>query len=163
MLVETPNITQPLTHTASLPKDWTPATDRITADDVIDAYFKGKEDGKEAHFEKLKQDFFLNLKTASSIAEELFEMGQDQDLHLQEMHLKVDGFNSFNILYLVDENIYDSPKFREAYILSRVIKNKWKSDRLNINFSFTALSESLSINCLATDGYFLRYGQGAKA
>lgn len=147
----------------NLPKDWQSAKPEITADDVIDAYFKGKEDGKKEKIEKIKSEFFVNLKLATSIAEELYETGNENNLKLEGIRLKARGLRSFDILFLVDDEMFVSDQFREAYVLSRAIKNKYKSEIVTYSFSFTPHTENLNEDCLTADGFFMKYGTGEEA
>lgn len=141
-----------------LPNKWETSDSSITADDVIDAYFLGKKDGVNEEYEKLKKEFLINLKLASSIAEELFGITEDNKLALDEVYLKVDNFNSFDILFLVNESIYnDNLNIRNVYALGRNLKNKYQSDRVKLNFSFAPNSNDLCKSSLYSDGYLVKY------
>ena len=146
-----------------LPKDWHTADESLTADDVINAYFKGKEDGAREHFEKFKQEFLVNLKLASSISEELYSNAVDKQISIAGVYLKALNIDSFDVLFLVSEQIFESGQISKAYLLSRNMKQKYLSNRIKVNFSFTENSDDLSTSCLAADGYLVRYGQKAKA
>lgn len=148
--------------TEILPKNWEVADKSISADDVIEAYFKGKKDGAKEQFEKLRQEFLVNLKLASSISEELLSNAKDSEIPIDEVYLKATNFNSFNVLFLVNDND-DINELRKAYILSSEIKKKYKTQRFHIDFAFSENSDTLSKDCIAADGYLVRYGQTAKA
>lgn len=144
-----------------LPKNWS-ATDAST-NYFLDVYLLGIEHGEKAQYEKMKGDFMLNFKVVSSIAEELFSTAKDQNIPVEEIHLRLETLKSFDVLFLVEENFYNSQEFASIYQISRSMKKKYKSDRLDINFSFISNSEELSKSCLAADGYFVKYGSKTKA
>jgi hypothetical protein len=143
-----------------LPKDWEAGTKDFSANEVISAYFLGKEDGKKEDFEKYKNQFSLNIKLASAIAEELFEIGMEKKIDLRSIHLKANSLSSFEALFLVSKDSIQSDNFRNAYVISRTLRNKYKSDKFNLYFSFTPQTEEVDINCLAADGFFMRYEKG---
>ncbi|MFZ6023301.1 MAG: hypothetical protein ACOYVG_02470 [Bacteroidota bacterium] len=147
----------------NLPKDWLTSGKEFNADEVLNAYFTGKEEGKREHVEKLKNEFYVNLKLATSIAEELFELGNDKNLKLEGIHLRPASLRSFEILFIVNDEMFESDAFREAYILSRLIKNKYKSEVVNYSFSFTPKTDQFNEDCLAADGYYMKYGEGGEA
>jgi hypothetical protein len=161
MTSTTPNI-EATSMTEILPKNWEMADKNISANDVIDAYFKGKKDGAMEQFEKMKQEFWVNLKLASSISEELLSNAKDNKIQIDEVYLKATNFNSFNVLFLVDDTD-DIKELSKAYILSTEIKKKYRTQRFHIDFAFSENSETLSKDCIAADGYLVRYGQTAKA
>jgi|GEM_PF-710190 len=152
--------TKVLSPVSIFPKDW---QSEITADDVIDAYFIGKEDGQKAHIDHLKQEFAVNVKLATSIAEELLKIVEEAKIKLGTIHLKAVSFNSFELLFLANEESYNSDNFREAYVLSRILKNKYKTDRVHFSFSFMSESDEITNECLSADGFFMRYEQSKKA
>jgi hypothetical protein len=140
-----------------LPKDWQEAQENFTADEVFQAYMDGKKAGREEEVEKLKKDFSLNVKAASSIAEELLEIAADKHVPISIIHLKARSINSFEALFLVDEEAFLSPKINEVYTLGRKFREKYTSDKFHLFFSFTSKSEEINLDCLAADGYFMRY------
>lgn len=146
-----------------LPKDWQKSVEYYTSNDLITAYLKGKEEGKKDEFDKSFQEFSVNVKLATSIAEELFALGKDQDIVLNEIHLKANTLYSFEVLYLVDKKLFLSDNFRAIYVLSRQLRNKYKTDKFNLSFSFTPQSEEVSVDCLGADGFFMRYEKGKEA
>lgn len=147
-----------------LPKDWSSSqNDKFTANEMIQAYFSGKEDGIKEHDELFKREFSVNVKLATSIAEELLETGIDNHIKMKSIHLKAENSNSFEILFLVDPESYNDDSFRNAYVIARAIKNKYKTDRVHFSFSFTSESAEITNECLAADGFFMRYEQGKKA
>lgn len=139
-----------------LPKDWA-ADINFDADEVLAAYFMGREDGKKEDFDKWVKEFSLNVKLATSIAEELYSLGKEKELNLHSIHLKAHNLSSFEALFLVNEDSIKSDSFLEAYVISRYLRNKYKTDKFNLSFSFTADSQEIDISCLATDGFFIKY------
>ena len=142
------------------PKDW---LSEITANDVIDAYFLGKEAGQKEHIQHIKQEFTVNVRLATAIGEELLKIVEEANIKLGTIHLKAVNFNSFEMLFLVDESSYNSENFRQAYVFSRLLKEKYKSDRAHFSFSFMSESDEITSECLSADGFFMRYEQRKKA
>jgi hypothetical protein len=141
-----------------LPKYWQKSIeDNYNANDLISAYLKGKEAGKKHESDKITQEFSNNVKLASSIAEELFANGEECGLDFDEIHLKANSISSFEALFLVKKETILLDRFRQAYVIGRILKNKYEGGNFDLSFSFTPNTEEIDGDCLVADGFFMKY------
>jgi hypothetical protein len=147
-------------HTKSSVKkqeNWQQSKDVITHNDVIDAYLKGKEVGRDESKLAMNKLFQDNLTKAQDNSEKLNKYLKDIGIGISEIHLKADSLTDFMALVIASEEDYVSEKFLKAISLGREIKTYSHSDDFNINFYFTYQADTLNENCLHADGYFLKF------
>lgn len=141
----------------SLSNHWQKQTNAITYNDVSEAYLKGKEAGKTEQ-QRVNQSLFTNnLNKAKEISEKLFEEITNSGLKIKAIHLKAEAITSFNALFVSDKNDFLKDEFRNVFILARKYKSENENETFNISFTFTPDSNTLDENCLASDGFFVKY------
>lgn len=148
------------THTKSYTQpqeNWRQQYDAVTHNDVIDAYLKGKEAGKDEAKIAMVKLFELNLGKAQEKSEELYESLKSIGIGIDSIHLKADNITNFMALIVADLNDYVSESFLDAITLSRDLKIKTDSEDFTLNFYFTYHADTLKEHCLESDGYFLKY------
>jgi hypothetical protein len=141
----------------SYSNNWHKQEDVITANDAIDAYFKGKEDGKSEQERVNRRLFTSNLEKAKSVSEFLFEKIALEGIQLKAIHLKAETITSFCALFVADKNDFLKDEFRDVFIRAREVKIQSDDDTFSISFLFTPDSSSLNEHSLASDGYLLKY------
>jgi hypothetical protein len=137
--------------------NWQKQPDVITANDVINAYFKGKEDGKTEQERINLHQFNTNLEKAKIVSESLFETISKSGLHLNSIHLKADTITSFRALFIANKEDFLKDEFRNVFVLARQVKLENENETFEISFLFTPDSKTLSERSLASDGYFIKY------
>ncbi len=142
--------TQPQEH-------WRQQYDAVTHNDVIDAYLKGKQAGKDEAKIAMIKLFELNLGKAQQKTVELFEAIKSMGFGIDSIHLKADNITNFMALIITEYNDYVNERFLEAITISRELKTKTDSEDFTLNFYFTYQADSLNEHSLASDGYFLKY------
>lgn len=138
-------------------ENWRQQYDAVTHNDVIDAYLKGKQAGKDEAKLAMIKLFESNLSKAQQKSEELYSKFKEMGLSLNSIHLKADTLTTFMALIVADVNDYVSERFVEAITLSRELKQQTDTVDFNINFYFTYHADTLNESCLDADGYFLKY------
>jgi hypothetical protein len=138
-------------------ENWRQQYDAVTDNDVIDAYFKGKEAGKDEAKIAMIKLFELNLGKAQEKSEELYESIKAMGININSIHLKADNLTNFMALIVADYEDYVSENFLKAISVSRDLKTKTDSKDFTLNFYFTYHAETLNVHCLDSDGYFLKY------
>ena len=141
----------------SLPLHWEKVEHSYTSDNVIDAYFKGREDERDIQKKIISIKFRSNMDIAATLAEELYKKAASHGIELKNIHLKADSTTKFEALFIADENDYVSDKFREIFIIARDLKNKAESDSFYISFSFVPNSAHLNEECIIADGFIFKY------
>ena len=140
-----------------LPQNWEKSKDVYTGDDLIDAFLTGKEAGKNEHFRILLAQFKENIDQAASLSEKLYKQIAELNIKPFDVRIKAEDITRFKALFIVQKEDFLSDEFRNAYVLSRKIKNDSESDKFYISFSFTPSSEDLNEHCLVADGFFMKY------
>ncbi len=140
-----------------LPENWIKKSSVYTGDQLIDAYLKGKQDGKDEMVKILSKQFKNNIEIATSISEKLYSEARQKKIFFKTIHLKADGITKFSALFVSKKADYISEKFRDIFISARNLRDEVESDSFYITFSFIPDSKDLSDKSLNADGFFLRY------
>lgn len=138
-------------------ENWRQQYDAVTHNDVIDAYLKGKQAGKDEAKIAMVKLFEQNLAKAQEKSEQLYDELKGMGLNKNSLHLKADNLTNFMALIVADAKDYVDDKFLDAITASRLLKAQSDSDDFTLNFYFTYHADTLNENCLDSDGYFLKY------
>lgn len=139
------------------PETWEKADNVVTHNDVIDAYIKGKEVGKDESRRAMLKVFEENLDKACETSEKFLEEARDLGIDISSMHLKAQNSTDFVTLVITSEDCYVDEKFLIAIRKASQIKRDVNSEDFTLNFLYTYLSDSFEEHCLEADGYFLKY------
>ena len=101
--------------------------------------------------------FDNNLEKAKSISEKLFLNIKNDGINLKAIHLKADAITNFYALFISDKTDFLKDDFRNVFISARKCKLENDGKTFSISFTFTPDSNTLDENCLASDGYFIKY------
>lgn len=151
------NITLTLPKSGSPNSNWEKIDDVFTGDDLIDAFLKGKEAGKDEHYRILFSQFRENVDNATKLAEKLMKKVAGLKINTVDIRIKADDITSFKALFIVDRKDFLDQSFRKVYTISREVKQKSETEKFYISFSFTPSSAELNEDCLIADGFFLKY------
>lgn len=138
-------------------ENWKQNSDTYTGDDLIDAFIRGKQAGRDEQKKILLERIKENVTKAALLSEELFKRAIAENINLYQIHLKADNISSYTALFIADNSDFLSDNFRKVYTVARELKNKADTDTFYISFSFTPKSKHLSEDCLAADGFFMTY------
>lgn len=150
------SLIQPI-NSYQVPHNWKKEESVYTGDHLIDAYLKGKQDGKDEMIKILTNQFKSNIDLATSISEKLYVDANKKKINFKSIHLKADGITKFSALFVTKKEDFVSDKFRNIFISARKLKNEVENDSFYISFSFIPDSKDLSEKCLNADGFFLKY------
>lgn len=140
-----------------IPENWEKEQKVYTGDDLIDAYLKGKQDGKNEVTEILSNTFEENVKRATSVAEKLLANAQKKKIEFKSVHLKSEGIANFTSVFVVKKEDFIEDKFRNIFVLGRKLKKELESQNIYITFSFVPDVKGFNEKKLISDGYFLKY------
>jgi hypothetical protein len=138
-------------------ENWRQQYDAVTNNDVIDAYLKGKQAGKDESKIAMIKLFEHNLRMAQESAERLYDGLVSMGFAIKSIHLKADTLTNFMALVVADLNDYASEKFLDAISKGRELKMEKDAQDFNLNFYFTYQADTLNERSLDSDGYFLKY------
>ena len=131
--------------------------EQFSADDVINAYFMGKEASKNEEQKILSEKFRQNLKQAQVKGSELFKKLSQQKIKIKELLLNPRAITDFSILFVVDKNDFLSEKINRAYKISIQEKQELNKDTFQVEFTFMPYTPSLNRDKLISDGFILEY------
>jgi hypothetical protein len=141
------------------PENWKKEQHVYAGDDLIEAYLKGRQDGKNEITNILSNTFEENIKKATAIAEKLFNSAANKKIEFTSVHLKSEGIASFTSIFLVRKDDFISDKFRNILVLGRKLKKELENENIYITFSFAIDDKGFSEKKLISDGYFLKYAK----
>lgn len=150
----------------SLPNDWDVKPikqdeDKKTysADDLIDAYFKGAKDQKNKDQQTMMDKLEQNIKKAQLKSEEIYNFISKQGFSCKQIMLRVKDIYRYTSIYIIDEKDYCNDKFLEVYKHSvSVKKDVNQSKTFDFTIIFTPDNKNLDKTHLLADGYILSYG-----
>jgi hypothetical protein len=149
---------------AFVPIHWEQQGNSFTADEVINAYNKGKIAGENAQENDRIKEFTQKIKLSTSIAEEFLESAKSQNIPLKEIYLKARSINDFEVLFIVENNeAFIAPEFAKAYNLTWVFEEKYNTDSFYVSFSFVPHGENLDYENIVADRFFLKYEKRKEA
>ncbi|MCU0375447.1 MAG: hypothetical protein MUF24_09075 [Chitinophagaceae bacterium] len=147
----------PLVRSVPGPQNWTKEGSVFTGDHLIDAYIKGKQDGKHEFIQILTRQLEQNISIAADAAEKLFDEAIKKQIKFKAIHLRADAITKFAALFITDKNDYVSDTFRDVFVTARKLKSELESDSFYISFLFMAATTDMDERTLISDGYFLKY------
>jgi tRNA splicing endonuclease len=125
---------------------------RFTADEVLNAYFKGKE----SVMKELKELIKSGLQLSSVSSNYLFEKLKNEAIKVEGMYLRFVTPKEFDTLVIIsDEDYYNKEKRWNAYKYAREINKS--IDDLSLNFSFIPHSDEIDNSIIASDGFVFKY------
>ena len=139
------------------PQHWKREESVYTGDHLIDAYLKGKQEGKDELVKILTNQLKSNISIATTIAERLYVDANKKKISFKSIHLKADGITKFSAVFVTKQEDFISEKFRNIFIAARKLKNEVESDSFYITFTFMPDTKNLDEKSLTADGYFLKY------
>lgn len=125
---------------------------QFTADEVLNAYFKGKE----SVMKELKELIKSGLQLSSVSSNYLFEKLRNEEIKVEEMYLRFVTPKEFDTLVIIsDEDYYNKEKRWNAYKFAREINKS--IDDFSLNFSFIPHSDEIDNANIASDGFVFKY------
>lgn len=125
---------------------------QFTADEVLNAYFKGKE----SVMKEVKDLIKSGLQLSSLSSNYLFEKLKNETIKVEEMYLRFVTPKEFDTLVIIaDEDYYNKEKRWNAYKYAREINKN--IDDFSLNFSFIPYSDEIDNSIIASDGFVFKY------
>ena len=132
--------------------------DTYSADDLIDAYLKGRKDAsnndKQIRMEKLE----ANLERAKTLSVHLFEEIKKQGFSCNAIKLKIKDIYHFSSIFLVNEDDYTDDKFLNIYSESVKLKREANKEKtFDFTTVFAPMNSEVELNNMLADGYIFSY------
>lgn len=142
---------------ASIPPHWEKAEDVYTSNDLIQAYLDGRQFERDQRDRVLYNELRKNVDHAADLAVNLMDQVSKESIKLKEAHLKIEGIGKFTALLVADKDDFVSDKFKKAYDTALKLKHSSLTDTFYITFSFMPASDKINSDCLASEGFVLKY------
>jgi hypothetical protein len=130
-----------------------------SADSMINAYFKGKEDEKNKQRQILENEFSINLRKVQSLCVNFFYYLIKEKISCQRIYLRALSLNYFDAIFLIEKNDFMSPDFMKVNKNAVKEEKQIVKENFDFEFIFMPLTKHLNKQRLLTDGYILTYGQ----
>ena len=144
----------------SLGNSTVPKKEHFSTDEVIQAYFKGKEvgqkEGSEATRQLLLKALTENLAKAGSETNKVLKAFKAQRLKTESALLRIDSWHHFSVMIVASESAFRSDKLLKVYDVVNALESTVTNDQFHIRFSFVAGGKHLNPKALAADGYVLK-------
>ena len=134
-----------------------PKDQKFSADELINAYFKGVKEGTYQYQKAIRKQLGENLEKAGKHTSNIITILQDRGFEFYSALLKIHNWDEFEVILLVNPDHYINPKFLEIYNLVSSYEKEVKEDTYSITFSFTDYDESLDKEQMESDGFILEY------
>jgi len=141
-----------------------PKKDHYSPDEVIQAYFKGKEVGKadglkegsEATRHLLLKALTENLAKAGLDTNKVLKSFKTQKLKTDDALLRIDSWHRFSVMIVAAESAFKSAKLLKVYDVVNTLESSVTTEQYHIRFSFVAGGKDLDPKALEADGYVLK-------
>lgn len=130
-----------------------------SADELIDAYFRGRRDQFEEDKKILLESFSKNLKRAKQVCEEFFLTLEKSDVGCAFVSLRAMTISHFDAIFVVPKHKFIALDFDTIYRIAREKKKEVTTDTFNFSFSFMPLTDTLNEGRMLTDGYIMKYAK----
>jgi len=132
----------------------------FSADEVIDAYFRGRRDQVEENKKVLLKTFSDNLERAKQVCEEFFATLEKNGIKSFFVSLRAESVTIFDAIFVVPAQKFLSHDFvNTAYGIAREKKKEINTPTFNFSFAFMPFTDSLDERSMLMDGYILKYGK----
>ncbi|MEW4922347.1 hypothetical protein [Algibacter sp. 2305UL17-15] len=131
----------------------------FTNDDVINAYLKGKKEGRvesnQLYIDKLNE----NINKSATFTQRMLEFMIEHKLNPISAHLKIKSYDDFIILITLPEKQFISEDFLISYDFAASLEEEIIEDKYyNVMFMFSDREEEVfNTNLLVSDGFFMDY------
>jgi hypothetical protein len=130
-----------------------------SADELIDAYFRGRRDQFEEDKKILLESFSDSLKRAKKVCEEFFEKLEENGIKCSFVSLRAMTISHFDAVFVVPKKKFVALDFDAVYRMAREKKKEVTTNTFNFSFSFMPLTDSLNEGRMLTDGYIMKYAK----
>ena len=130
-----------------------------SADELIDAYFRGRRDQFEEDKKILLESFSENLKRAKQVCEEFFLSLEQNEVGCSFVSLRAMTISHFDAIFVVPKQKFVALDFDAVYRLAREKKKEVTTNTFNFSLSFMPLTDSLNEGRMLTDGYIMKYAK----
>ncbi len=130
-------------------------------DEIVDAFFKGRQEQFEEDKKILLDTFSSNLAQAKKVCEEFFDTLWNSNIRCKFVLLRALTITHFDAVFVVPKEKFLSPDFISIYKMARNKKTAVNTTTFQFFFSFMPLTDTLNEERMLNEGYIMRYGKAA--
>lgn len=121
------------------------------------AFEDGFKKGLSAQDNAMRQYFASNVEKATGLAAELYQSFGAIDFHCLKLMLKPTDVDSFEFLFIVEENTYLSEKRKEVYKLIRTLKKQTNNQEFSFDCMLMPTNGEVTMERVLSEGYKFKY------
>jgi hypothetical protein len=130
---------------------------QFSADELINAYLKGVQEGTNQTSKAIKKQLENNLQKAGEHTSKIISELKGKKYNIKTAFLKIHSWDEIEVIILLPQEQFLNPDFHEVYNLIAEYEEKFKEDLYSITFSFTDYDDSLDKEQMESDGFILEY------
>lgn len=125
----------------------------FTCDNVIDAYQKGKQEQKDLQERLILDKLERNVELTWNYANEIYEHLREQGLNPKNSFLRINNWDSFNILFIIPEEQLLNKKIYDIYDFLSDFEEERRSDLFHFSISLCGYTEEFNDDKVFADGF----------
>ena len=134
-----------------------PRDRHFSADELINAYFKGVKEGTYQTQKAIRKQLGENLQKAAKHTSDVLTILKSKGFDFHSAHLKIHNWDEVEVIILINPDHYIDPKFIEIYDQISDFEKNAEEELYSITFSFTDHGEHLDKEQMESDGFILEY------
>lgn len=135
----------------------------FSADDVIEAYYRGKTDALESTKKLILEKLSTNVNKAGADTRRIYEHAKTNiGFHPISAFLRIESWDNFTVLIVIPENEFLSDRILELYDFIAKVEQTVKDEWYNLNVSLCTIGSETEIDYkpLHSDGFMLALSEG---
>lgn len=130
----------------------------FTADELVDAYEQGKEEGRDKLLNIVNEKRADNQAKAFQEAEKFFHhLEENTEIEPKEVFMRLESSTEFSTLYLIPEDQYASGAMLEVMQEAKSRELEIKSNTFFLSFGFMPYTEHTNRSAIVADGFYFSY------
>lgn len=145
-------------HKKEQSPSWGVTKDSFTGDELIEAYFKGCDEGVDQYKKILLQKLNENLTRAQLLGSSFISNLNSDGTICSSAHLKYLDIERYKIIFVVNyELYYDFDRMYPNYAMAESFEIENSNNDFNIEIAFIPELKSINTHRLVSDGFIFHY------
>jgi len=130
--------------------------DSFTANDVLNAYFKGQSDMRKKEKDAFTKILHENLKKTEYELEKLLTECKSLSISPLAAYLRIKSNIEFDLLLFVTTEDIVSENIKDLYTFIGEVEHNYDTDVYSITYKIADMGEMFRESLVKSDGYFLK-------
>lgn len=137
---------------------WGVTKDSFTGDELIEAYFRGCDEGVDRYKRVLLQKLNENLNRAQDIGSAFISEINKKEVICVDAHLKYMDIERYKIIFVIKDDVYfDFDRMSPLYAMAETLEIENSNTDFNIEVAFIPAVPSINTLRLVSDGFIFQY------